>query len=145
MSEQDQHGAEYVPPARIYRGPAMPPPQYGVPDYLSGGARSYTYARKPGIVTAIGVISIIVASLTLLACGIQTVQTLFQTAVVQAARMKAQLTRYQSAAASAQAAAAQPTQPGPDGLTVDERQTAANVLARRQALTIPRLAQLDEL
>src|SRR5258707_9101034 len=32
---------------------------------------------------------------------------------------------YQSAAASAQAAAAQPTQPGPDGLTVDERQTAA--------------------
>src|SRR5437867_5928617 len=55
-----------VPYAHVHRAPPPPPPPYSpTPHYMSAGTGAYS--PKPGIVTALGVLSIVVASLTFIA------------------------------------------------------------------------------
>src|SRR5437588_8238787 len=143
MSEQDDPSIRPEPVPLANRYQATPPPvplpvqpysnpygnpyanPYGVPEYMSP-SMGMAHAGKPGIITAIGVISIVIASLTLIASGVAAGQATIQTLFVQAGRTMTQVARSQAASAAAQAMASQATPAGPEGLEWDERQTATS-------------------
>jgi hypothetical protein len=122
-----------------------------MPDY-SGGYGGYgnygtMYAppAKPGVVTAIGVLSIVLASLSIIASAVSSVQALVQTAFLGSYRVVASVTAARAAAQAAQAAATQPTAAAPLGLAFDERQVVITEMVAQQPLSAARQAQLDDL
>lgn len=100
-------------------------------------------ARRPGLLTAIGIMSIIVGSLTVLSTAVQGVQTLVMFAYAQTS---ATMTRINTQMASAAQVAATPVPASEDGFAdVDERETVLTGLTRARVLPPERRRQLDAL
>lgn len=98
-------------------------------------------SRRPGLITAIGVISIVVASLTMLGAVVQGFQTLVMFSM-------ARMTTAMAAASASSAAGAEELSPYPAeaGIAdVDERQAILRGLERAQRLAPARREQLDAL
>ena len=120
-------------PAQYAQGYA-PQSGYGIPpDYMTGG---YVNTAKPGVVTAIGVLSIVLGAFSIIGSGVAAFQVLVQSIMVQSSAV---LTRSMAAKAAQQSAVHLPPA-GAMGLEFDERQTAINVLASRQSLTLDHVA-----
>lgn len=165
MSEPDSSSTpdgtppEPIPVAQIWRPaaapPPPPPPPPSHPNYAPQGqydiyGNSYgqwTPARpyKPGTVTALGIMSIIVASLTFVGVVISAAQASVQLAMVQASRAMAMAAqRAQAQQQQQQQAAVAAGLPATEkGLPAAERDVAISVFAARQSLNNERMAQLD--
>lgn len=165
MSEPDSSSTpdgtppEPIPVAQVWRPatapPPPPPPPPSHPNYAPQGqydiyGNSYgqwTAARpyRPGSVTALGILSIIVASLTFVGVVIGVAQASVQLAMVQASRAMAMVTAAQRAQAQQQqqAAVAAGLPAKEQGLPPVERDVAISVFAARQSLSNERMAQLD--
>src|SRR5260221_12914458 len=117
--------------------PTYPPPPYGLPSYasqMSGYGGGYAFARpmKPGVVTTIGVVSIVMAVLSIIGSAVGAVQAIMQAAMIQMSQVMATVQAQQAAQQAAQAAASDPVAVGSDGLGFDERQGGGNVMAALQ-------------
>ena len=117
---------EEIPVARVWHAtpppipPPFPPPSgyAGTPNY---GSYSALYVRpsKPGIITAMGVMSIVVACVSLGACVTSAVQALVEIGFV---RVLGQVALNATNRRAVSAAATQASAPSDTGLAFDERQ-----------------------
>jgi hypothetical protein len=139
----------YPPPAPPLPPPPVYPPAPALPDYAGAyggyGGAMYVPPSRPGVVTAIGVLSIVLASLSIITSAVSSVQALVQTAFLSTYRAVATVTAARVAQAAAQAAATQPAAAAPLGLAFDERQIAIAEMCKLQPLSAARAAQLDDL
>lgn len=133
-----------IPQALPYTTPiGALPPMMPIP------VQSLTYgtptARRPGLITAIGIMSIVVGSLTVLSTAVQGVQTLVMFAIGQSTAAMTRATANASAAVSAQQIET-PIEASDDGLSDDdERETVMTGLTRARMVPPERRRQLDAL
>jgi hypothetical protein len=158
-STPDGPPPEPIPVAQVWRPsaaappPLPPPPQPSHPNYAGAGqydiyGNSYgpwTPARpyKPGTVTALGIMSVIVASLTFVGVVMAAAQSSVQLAMVQASRAMAMAAQRAQAQQQQQSAVPAGLPAKENGLGPAERDVAISVFAARQSLSNERMAQLD--
>jgi hypothetical protein len=131
------------PPPPAYASTDVPYPAYS--GYNAYGATMFAPPAKPGVITAIGVLSIVLASLSIITSAVTSVQALVQSAFLGTYRVVANATAARATLAAAQAAATQPTPAAPLGLAFDQRQIVIAEMSAQQSLSPARQAQLDDL
>ena len=150
--------SQYPPPYNPQPWPQFPASQHAPPYWAPGGSGQYPLpvrTARPGIVSAIGVVSIVVASLSLVASVFTGFYGFW---MFRLSQMSTQMNRGAAGTSSTSivppgmtpgqggtGAAAAPAKPvvGPEGMREKDRQTVAEVLQTMEVLPPQRLRQLE--